>query len=66
VQLHATWSKDRWIAHIKEAAEKERAHISEVILAKKQKEEGYKAELQNMISRKEVRQFVCRQSVFKT
>ncbi len=66
MQLHATWSKDRWIAHIKEAAEKERAHISEVILAKKQKEEGYKAELQNMISRKEVRQFVCRHSVFKT
>jgi hypothetical protein len=66
VQLHATWSKDRWIAHIKEAAEKERAHISEVILAKKQKEEGYKAELQDMISRKEVLLFACSQSGFKS
>jgi hypothetical protein len=55
LQLHATWSKDRWLAHIKDAAEKERLHISEVICAKKQKEEEYKAELQNMISRKEVR-----------
>ena len=54
LQLHAAWSKDQWIAHIKQAAEKERLHISEVILAKKQKEDDYKAERENMISRKEV------------
>jgi hypothetical protein len=41
LQLHATWSKSQWLAHIKDAAAKERAHISEVIHAKKQRDEEY-------------------------
>jgi hypothetical protein len=53
--LHATWSKEKWIAHIKEAAAKERSHISQVIHVKKQTDDEYIAELESMISRKEVR-----------
>jgi len=53
--LHATWSKEQWIAHIKEAAAKERSHISQVIHVKKQRDDEYIAELESMISRKEVR-----------
>ena len=55
MQLHATWSKEQWIAHIKEAAAKERSHISQVIHVKKQRDDEYIAELESMISRKEVR-----------
>ena len=54
LQLHATWSKSQLIAHIKEAAAKERAHILEVIHSKQQKEQEYKTELENMIAHKEV------------
>jgi hypothetical protein len=54
-QLQATWSKSQWITHIKEAAEKERVHISQVIHTKKQREQEYITELENMIARKEVK-----------
>ena len=55
LQLQATWSKSQWITHIKEAAEKERVHISQVIHTKKQREQEYITELENMIARKEVK-----------
>ena len=54
VQLVASWSKDQWIANIREAAAKQRVHISEVIHVKKQKDEEYQTELESMISQKEV------------
>ena len=54
VQLVASWSKDQWIANIREAAAKQRVHISEVIHAKKQKDEEFRTELESMISQKEV------------
>jgi len=41
LQLHATWSKEQWITHIKEAAAQERSHISQVIHAKKQRDDEY-------------------------
>jgi hypothetical protein len=54
VQLVASWSKDQWIANIREAAAKQRVHISEVINVKKQKDEEFQTELESMISQKEV------------
>lgn len=54
VQLVASWSKDQWIANIREAAAKQRLHISEVIHVKKQKDEEYQTELESLISQKEV------------
>jgi hypothetical protein len=58
LQLQATWSRSQWVAHIKEAAEKERVHISQVINTKKEREQQYITELENMIARKEVKKNV--------
>jgi hypothetical protein len=58
LQLQATWSKSQWVARIKESAERERVHISQVINTKKEREQQYITELENMIARKEVKENV--------